>query len=151
MGNETKCIYIPTLFDSNFEEYYFNKYKKPYFNFQQSTLNFPEIDYLYRQTKFLPCKESINLGTTKNPLYSCNKCYNIFENEEYDSYYYYKFPDYNSKYDYYYYDDYYYYTYSNIFYEGDYEDYYWSSLPVKIKDKNSDISFCIKASIEIEY
>ena len=33
IGNELKCIYTPTLYDSNFKDYYFMKYNKSFINF----------------------------------------------------------------------------------------------------------------------
>ena len=37
-------------------------------------------DYYYSLYRLIePCQEAVNLGTNENPLYSCIKCYNLFE------------------------------------------------------------------------
>ena len=61
-GNEFKCIYTPTLYDSNFPVYYYYKKISPISHFgSQNIIDFLKTDYLYRRTKFYPCKESIIL------------------------------------------------------------------------------------------
>ena len=146
-GSEFKCIYTPTLYDSNFPAYYYYKKISPISHFgSQNIIDFLKTDYLYRRTKFYPCKESINLGTEQNPLYSCTKCYNVFENEEYELYRYTRefFTD-----DYNYYHYYYYYDYP-FYYDDDENDegYIYNSLPVKIDDKMISNSYCIIARTE---
>ena len=148
IDNELKCIYTPTLFDSNLKAYYYANYIRPFIEIGNMT-NLRENNYLFRQTQFLPCKEAINLGTTENPLYSCAKCYNIFENEEYDFHYYdgyYDFDIYDYFYDNGYYDYYYYYA---DFLDEE-ERYISDSMPVKIDDKMTKNSYCIRAKKETE-
>ena len=59
---EFKCIYTPTLYDPNLELYYFEKNIKPLLNFDlENEFNFLKNDYLYRRTKFLPCKISVTI------------------------------------------------------------------------------------------
>ena len=136
--NEYKCEYLPTLYDSNFGVYYYHHFyydmfKRNYDDYKNFFLN----DYNFRQNFFLPCKESINLGTKENPIYSCTMCYNIFENEEmryyFDMYvpdYYHYFIDYD---DYDHYDDYF------NYYDENYGDF-----TIKIIDSNmNNISYCM--------
>ena len=139
---EFKCIYTPTLYDPNFKFYYYDKIIEPlFYSYEKNKLDFLKTDYLFRQTQFLPCKEAINLGTGNNYLYSCNKCYNIFENEEYDYYYYnYQFYE-DNNFDYYFYIDY---------LIEDNEGYISDSFPIKIDDKSTKSSYCMKAKKEIE-
>ena len=123
---EFKCIYTPTLYDPNFKFYYYDKIIEPlFYSYEKNKLDFLKTDYLFRQTQFLPCKEAINLGTGYKYLYSCNKCYNIFDNEEYDYYYYnYQFYE-DNNFDYYFYIDY---------LIEDNEGYISDSFPIKIDD-----------------
>ena len=142
-GSEVKCAYIPTLFDYYFQPHYYDHYyyeifKENYQDFDDYVKN----DYLYRQSIYLPCKETINLGTTDNPLYSCSKCYNIFDNEEYD-YYYYNFYAY---YEYQYYNFYYH----NYDYNTEYDNNFNGYIPTKIIDNRNNISYCIKQNHELE-
>ena len=86
-GEDVKCTYIPDLYDFNFNtyydyHYYYQIFKKDYKEYSDYRNN----DYNYRRNNLYPCKESINIGKADNPLYSCNKCYNIFDNEDYDDY-----------------------------------------------------------------
>ena len=99
-------------------------------------------DYLYRQSIYLPCKETINLGTTDNPLYSCSKCYNIFDNEEYDYYYYNFYADYEYQY--------YNFYYHNYDYNTEYDNNFNGYIPTKIIDNRNNISYCIKQNHELE-
>ena len=139
---EFKCIYTPTLYDPNLKFYYFDKIIEPHLHLSGGNkLDFLKTDYLYRQTQFLPCKEAINLSTGDNYLYSCNKCYNIFDNETYDFYYYLKYYENES---------YFYSNSINNYFIGNNEGYIWNSYPVKIDDKTAKSSYCIKAKKEIE-
>ena len=144
-GIESKCTYTPTLFDSNFQNYYFNHYYYDIFNkSSESFKNFFEYDYFYRPNIFLPCKESINLGTPENPIYSCTKCYDIFENEEYDDYYY---DDYKDFYDYYigfYYD---YFDYNENYY---YNFGRYGHITVNILDKNLNNRYFMEPNKDLE-
>ena len=77
-NNIQECIYIPTLYDSNFignydsHFYYFNDGKVT----KNDLLTFKNNDYIYNRYKnYYPCQEAENLGTEENPLYSCVKCY----------------------------------------------------------------------------
>ena len=73
-----KCLYIPTLYDSDFKTHY-----NIYYNaLHQGNLdetpfdNFIQNDYIYkRYSQYAPCQEAINDGTDDNPLYSCVECY----------------------------------------------------------------------------
>ena len=74
-GSELQCSFTPELFDFNFEGYYYDHYYYDVFNGNRYNYEkFAQDDYTFRQSMFLPCKESINLGTNENPLYSCSKC-----------------------------------------------------------------------------
>ena len=129
-ANETKCIYAPTLYDPFYYRYYYNHYYYDIFkrNSKDYT-NYRNNDYNFRQNYFFPCKKSINLGNNENPLYSCSKCYNIFENEDYELY--------SLDYNYYYYYGYY--------------DYYYGNLPIKIIDNTVyNISYCMLSRNEAE-
>ena len=121
----SKCTYTPTLFDSNL--YYYNPYyiSKSYI-FWVDKENEHIID---EQVKLMPCRESKNLGNDKNPLYSCIKCFNIFDDEEYDNYYFTK----------------YYYIY--IFYDNEENK---GNFPVKIIDETSKSNYCIRPNKDIE-
>ena len=78
IGDEVKCSYTPTIYDENFNRhYYYNLYLKKSM-FSELVRN----DYNFRQNYFFPCKETNNLGTNENPLYTCNKCYDIFEDDD---------------------------------------------------------------------
>ena len=142
IGNELKCVYTPTLYDSNFKGYYYINYIKQLNLDMGNVTNFIKNNYLFRQTQFLPCKESINLGSSENPLYSCTKCYNIFDNEEYDFYHY---DDYEDFEDDFYLDlyDYFYYQYS-YYNDDEDENYIKDTMPVKIDDEMTKNSYCIR-------
>ena len=138
-GDESKCQYIPTLFDDNFRTFYYYHYYYDIFNQNFITFQtFAKNDYSYRQSIYLPCKEAINLGTKENPLYSCSKCYNVFDDEDYDNYYY----NYNVDYG-----DYYYYYDIDSQYNYDYRGY----QPTKIIENiNNNSSICIKRNEDLE-
>ena len=78
-NNEEKCIFIPTLSGNYDRDYYYNRLY--YDNNNDYDIdyiyNYYYYNYIYRY--FYPCLEAINLGTADNPLYSCNKCYNLYE------------------------------------------------------------------------
>ena len=116
IGEEIKCSYIPTLFDENFYRHY------------QNSEVFSSNDYNFRQLYFFPFKESTNLGTNENPLYSCNKCYNIFDNDI----------------DYEYYKDFIDELNEGHFYNIDYHIYY-ENKPMKVNDSTQKNSYCFKA------
>ena len=80
---ESKCIYTPTLYDSNLYNYLYYG-RNCSINFDYFERDISGNDILSNQLNFTPCKISINLGNKDNPSYSCEKCYNIFEDEEYD-------------------------------------------------------------------
>ena len=78
-NGEEKCIYIPTLNSHYDYQYYHNSY------YDKKTNNY-DIDYVYDYyyfnyiyPYFEPCQEAVNSGTEDKPLFSCNKCYNLFE------------------------------------------------------------------------
>ena len=146
-NNEFECVYTPTLFDSNFEGYYFNNYRNQILHIDDGKKfsNFLKSDYSFRHAFLMPCKEAVNLGTSENPLYSCNKCYNFFNDEEYDYYpYYLQFPFYKDDDEIGHYDAY------IIHYFDDYKDFIWTTFPVKINDKMRKNSYCIKNIKEIK-
>ena len=138
-GNDTKCIYISNLYDPIINSHYFYHYnydifEKNYEDYMDYVVN----DYNYKQNYFYPCKESINLGKKENPLYSCLKCYSVFDKEDYDNYYahYYKYY-YNSKY-------------KNILEEYYLNDYYRNS-PIRIIDNEiNNSSYCIRSFKDVE-
>ena len=82
-----------------------------------------------------PCHETINLGKDEDPKYSCKRCYDIFEDDDLNDYYF----QYEYKYDYY---IYYYENYYNKEYVKSQERYY-EYLPVKIYDEKIKASYCI--------
>ena len=148
-NNEFECVYTPTLFDSNFEGYYFSDYRNQILHIDEDEekkfSNFLKSDYAFRHAFFMPCKEAVNLGTSENPLYSCNKCYNFFNDEEYDYFpYYLQFPFYKD------YDEIGHYDAYIIHYFDNYKDFIWSTFPVKINDKMRKNSYCIKNIKEIK-
>jgi hypothetical protein len=111
---------MPTLYDENFNRHYYYHYRGNYYATK---------DYNFRQNYFFPCKESINLGTNENPNYSCNKCYNIFDNEDID---------------YEYYDD----EFFDELNEGNYLDiysrYYDEIRPMKVNDSMIKNNYCFR-------
>jgi len=134
--NNSKCTYLPIIFDYNIRNYYYFHYYYDIFSQNSSEFyKYLENDYNFRRSIYFPCKESINIGTEENPLYTCTKCYNIFDYEEYDDKYY----------DYYFRD---YYNYCGYRYESNYQDEYnqryTQNYPVKIIDiTQNNISYCI--------
>ena len=87
--NNKICIHTPTLYDSNFKNYYLYHYYVDIFeNNIDEFYNFFINDYNHKRVNYFPCKESINLGTTENPIYSCTKCYYVFEKQDHDDSYY---------------------------------------------------------------
>ena len=86
-NNNSKCSYIPSLYDTFLKTYYYYHYyfgKISYDKFQ----NYYKSDYNFRQVFYFPCQESVNIGTKEIPRYSCTKCYNIFDKEDNDYFYY---------------------------------------------------------------
>ena len=113
-NNEKKCSYTPTLHDFNFRSYL--NYKFDYDN--------KERNLIISQSNLFPCKESINLGTEDNPNFSCLKCYNILENDDFYDYFYLFDLHYQFNYQY--------------FYKN-----YPFYMPTKIIDSKTNISYCI--------
>ena len=77
-NNIKECVYIPSLFDINFDK----NYQTHYYMTNRGTekykayTNYKSDDYIYKKySKYYPCQEAVNLGTEENPLYSCIKCY----------------------------------------------------------------------------
>ena len=132
-GNGTKCVYIQNLYDPMVYSHYFHHFY--YDIFEKNDNDYKDYvvdDYTYKQNYFYPCKESINLGTKENPLYSCNKCYSVFDNEDSDNYY--------SHYYQYYYDKQYKYKLEEYYQKGFYGD-----SPVRIIDNEIfNISYCMR-------
>ena len=156
---ESKCIFTPTLYDSNIYDYlYYGRNCSDNFSFYGYNIDKYGNDIYSKQTEHLPCKISINSGTKDNPSYSCEKCYDLFEDEDYDIYYYYS--DY---YFYYYFHIYYWYYYEkDIYISGNdvYENYYSNEIsiesypdifPVKINDLDMKYSYCIVSNEDLEY
>jgi len=127
-GDEVKCSYLPTLFDANFRTYYNYDFEKKHGYFSYNTEEIIKNDYYSRQAQFMPCKEAINIGTEENPLYSCSKCYNVFGDEDYIFYSYY-YQDFYSSY---------------YFYDFNNDDRYFGYMPVKINDKMTNTSYCMR-------
>ena len=138
-GNDIKCVFISNIYDSignshYFHHYYHETFKKDFEAYKDYVIN----DYNYKQNYFYPCKESINLNTKENPLYSCIKCYSVFDDEDLDNYY-------DEYYDYYY--DY---KYKNILEEYYRYDYYGNS-PVRIIDNEIyNTSYCMRSFKDVE-
>ena len=130
-GDEVKCAYLPTLFDAHFREYYLDINKKNIYNIEKVFAN----DYNSRQGQFMPCKEAVNIGTEENPSYSCSKCYDVFGDED-------------SKFYSYYYADFYY-THE-YYYSFDSDNKYLGYMPVKINDKMTNTSYCMRYVKETE-
>ena len=109
-----------------------------YSNSKTSDLeNYVKNDYNARYGVFMPFKEAINLGTEENPSYSCSKCYDVFEDEDYEyfSYYYDNFFDF--------------YKANYVSYEEMYSEYY-GYMPVKINDQMTNTSYGMKFNIITE-
>ena len=72
-NDKGKCIKVSILFDYDLSQ------SKNYLNDNYS--NYLKLDeyYYYKYYQNYPCQESINLGTFEKPIFSCLKCYNIFE------------------------------------------------------------------------
>ena len=77
-NNKEKCSYLPTI-NGFFNLFYYK-------SFYDSITNKFDSKYLYDYyfydniyKYFDSCLEAINLGSEDNPLYSCKKCYNLFE------------------------------------------------------------------------
>ena len=138
-GNDTKCIYIQNLYEPiinsyYYYHYYYDKFGKDINNYKDYVMN----DFNYKQNYFYPCKEAINLGTKENPLYSCIKCYSVFDIEDYDNYY--------AHYYNYYYDR----VYKNKL-EEYYQKNYYSNSPVRIIDNEiNNSSYCMRTFKDIE-
>ena len=84
-GNETRCTYIPILYDPNFYKHLDDHFY--YDVFQKNSVGYKNYEYSYynsKQIDLFPCEEAINLGTEENPLYSCIKCYNTYEETDYE-------------------------------------------------------------------
>lgn len=80
-NNVEKCTYIPTIYD---DFYYYEDYRYSYMNMTMpiktlSTDLYENYYYNYIYDDLMPCQETVNIGTQDKPLYTCNKCYNIFE------------------------------------------------------------------------
>ena len=144
IDGELKCIETPTLYDQDFNVYYYYKLNSNNEYKGKNLIN----NYSYKQNFFYPCKESINLGTKANPRYSCNKCYNVFDNEEFDNIYYNDYDDYYKYFYYNYYDDYYY----DYYYLED-EYYLIYGHPIKITEiieKGENINYCMVPNQDTE-
>ena len=88
-NNEEKCIYIPEFNSYSFEYFYYqylheyNSYNtiKEFVDDNNNIYDFYYVsDYFhYFYFNYESCQEVTNIGSEKNPLYSCTKCYNLFE------------------------------------------------------------------------
>ena len=150
--SETKCIYTPTLFDSNLNigdlnySYYLREnYIWEYIKYENIKKNYY---YPHSQNEYFPCEISEKYKVNdENPLYSCQKCYSIFDDKLLDNLFLYNYDNYRYFNDYYYYDEYYYFS---SYFDIQDVSYIWK-LPTKIKDQALGISYCIKAKKEVEY
>ena len=81
-----KCTKIPILYDETFKKYisYFYDYliESYYSEIKRRTVDYNDNFFCYYDYYNYPCQESINLGTRENPIYSCEKCYSLFEFEK---------------------------------------------------------------------
>ena len=86
-NNKGKCIKTPSLYNEDYRnfDYYYRNYYMDYYNgfYDFKTKNwiyyYDEDYYYYQNYNYYPCQESINLGTSEKPIYSCTKCYQYFE------------------------------------------------------------------------
>ena len=116
---ETKCIYTYLL---DIQNYIYDLY--------YSTMNY-SLEY-----DVIPCHETENLGTNVEPKYSCNKCYDVFEDDELNNFYFlYYYSIYMDNIEAIYGYDYY----------GDLstKERHYEYLPVKVYDENIKTSYCI--------
>ena len=154
IDSEKKCIYTPTLFDSNLNienlYYHYNFTKNYFWKYIESENIKKKYYYPQIQNDFFPCEKSKNIGKNGNALYTCEKCYSIFEDDILNYLFINNYNDYMDLYDYYYdsVHNKYYYGYSNNYYPD--IKYNWK-LPTKIYDISLGISYCIKAKKEVEY
>ena len=75
--NEEKCIYLPTL-SADYDRDYYDLIKYDNLIYDNDYIyDYYYYDNIYR--KFSPCLEAINLGNENKPLFSCSKCYNLYE------------------------------------------------------------------------
>ena len=146
-----KCVYTPTLFDINFSIHYNYPYDQNFEDYIKSEITDKNY-YFNRQKDYFPCKESKDINNNEdNPLYSCVKCYNIFEDEELDNYYFFHiYNDFSFNY---------YGEYQNYYWDDFYNDYYtydldlrmkWN-LPTKVNDILMNNSYCIKPNEDVRY
>ena len=90
INGEKKCKYLPTLYDyfeNYYSDYYYNNNNNNRVSYYENIINELNNDYIYDYyfydiIELKECQEAINIGTEDNPLYSCIKCYNIYENEK---------------------------------------------------------------------
>ena len=77
-NNETKCAYLPTVYDNYFDEiyeYYFSLSHDDNYTSQEFQY-YRDNDIFYQKYKnYGYCQEAKNIGTEDNPLYTCTKCY----------------------------------------------------------------------------
>jgi len=128
-GDEVKCSYLPTLFDSNYKGFYEEYYGS-------NLIRYIRNDYNARNGVFMPCKEAVNLGTEENPSYSCSKCYDVFGDEDYEFFSYY-------------YSDYFNFYMDGYYFEVNYRR-YKGYMPVKINDQMTNTSYCMRFNNETE-
>ena len=83
-NNMPECIFARTLYDHDFYSRYRIYYYKKYFSnemvtYYKDVLDLIYSDYIYnRYDYYYPCQEAENLGSDDNPVYSCNKCYEMY-------------------------------------------------------------------------
>ena len=79
--NETKCCYIPTVYDGFKNDNYYD-YDYPYYydNSLKNDINYFYVHYYYNfiYKDIQPCQKTINIGSKEIPLYTCIECYNLF-------------------------------------------------------------------------
>ena len=83
--DEAKCTSIPSLYDNNDDiaiitpNNYYNTSSPDYINYA-----YDKYYNEYIKVDLEPCQEAINIGTKDKPLYTCTKCYNLFEYDRSD-------------------------------------------------------------------
>ena len=146
--NSKRCTRLPTLYDSNFRiNHYLHYYYKVINQDSKGFSSFIDYDYNFKRSYFLPCQETINLGTKDNPLYSCTKCLSLFEDEELENKFYNTFvEEYDDKnYAQNFFPDFFY-IYNRKYYSN-----YYKHFPMKMIDTTeNNISYCTQMQADLD-
>ena len=87
--DEDNCLNLSLAINKNYlNDFSYNNTLSYYFENNQDMQYIYDFYYYKLYNDFEPCLEAVNLGTNENPLYSCIKCYNLYE---YDKLYYNKY------------------------------------------------------------